>query len=346
MHGPHNGDPNDARSRRQRWHARRVAMEARPAGRKWRGHARGQLYRTAHHVHNLFRPTRLFRWGAARALGLEMTELTVSQPDLPRAFDGYRILHLTDLHLDNLVDTAAVLADRIAGVDTDLCVITGDIRDNIHAPLEPLIGRLNHVVSAVRAKDGVLGVLGNHDSAAMVLPMEGLGIRVLLNETVSFERGADMLHVTGLDDVNRFETEAAHAALASAPEGFCVALVHSPEVAARAAAGHRLYLTGHTHGGQICLPSRRPFATGLKRHRDLASGVWRYGDMVGYTSRGVGACVIPFRLYCPGEIVLLTLRRGPDAVSVGPSSPVERGSRAASAASAERKPRSGRRPAR
>ena len=231
--------------------------------------------------------------------------------------DEYRILHLTDLHLDNLTGTAAALADRICGLDYDLCVITGDIRDNIHAPLKPLIERLGQVVSAVRARDGIFGVLGNHDGAAMVSPMEGLGIRVLLNETVSLARGGDRLHVTGLDDVNRFETEAAHVALEAAPQGFCMALVHSPEIAARAAAtGHRLYLTGHTHGGQICRPSRKPFAVGLKRHREYASGLWRCADMVGYTSRGIGTCVVPFRVHCPGEIVLVNLRRGPGRVSV------------------------------
>lgn len=297
--------------RRRAWQARREAMEARPAGKRWRGRVRRGLYRTARHMHDRLRPTRLFRWGAERALALELTELTVAFPDLPAAFDGYRLLHLTDLHLDNLDDTAAVLADCVSGVAADLCVITGDIRDNIHAPLGPLIARLGQVVDAVRASDGILGVLGNHDGAAMVAPMEGLGIRVLLNETLTLSRGGDALHVTGLDDVNRFETEAAHAALAAAPGGFRIALVHSPEVAGRAAAtGHRLYLTGHTHGGQICRPSRKPFAVGLRRHREFVSGLWREAGMIGYTSRGIGACVIPFRAYCPGEIVRLTLRRG------------------------------------
>ncbi len=315
MHDGSSDDLGDMIIRRRVWRARREAMEATPAGRRWRGRVRGQLYGAARRTHDALRPTRFFRWGAARALALEVTALAVHLPDLPAAFDGYRILHLTDLHLDNLDDTAAATAGCIADVESDLCVVTGDIRDNIHAPLSPLIERLGQVLGAVRARDGILGVLGNHDSAAMVSPMEGLGMRVLVNETVTFARGADALHVTGLDDVHRFETEAAYAALDAAPDGFCIALVHSPEVAGRAAARHRLYLTGHTHGGQLCLPSRKPLATGLKRHRDLATGLWRHGGMVGYTSRGVGACVIPFRAFCPGEVVLVTLRCGPERVS-------------------------------
>ncbi|MDH3701927.1 MAG: metallophosphoesterase [Alphaproteobacteria bacterium] len=302
--------------RRRAWRERREAMEAKPSGKRWRGQVRSRLYGSAQRMHDILRPTRPLRWAAERALRLDVTELTVFLPDLPRNFEGYRLLHLTDLHLDNIEDTAISTARHIAELDSDLCIITGDIRDNIHAPIAPLIDRLGHVVSDVRAPDGVLSVLGNHDSATMVSPMEGLGIRVLLNETVTVARGAEHLHLTGLDDVHRFHTDDAHAALEDAPDGFCIALVHSPEVADRAAARHRLYLTGHTHGGQICLPGGRPFAAGLKRHRDLARGAWRHGDMVGYTSRGIGTCVLPFRSFCPGEVVRVTLRCGPEHVAV------------------------------
>jgi hypothetical protein len=317
MHGGPFDEQHERMQRRHAWRARREAMETQPSGKRWRGRLRSYLYRTARNTHELLRPTPPMRWGARMALRLDLTALTASFPDLPAAYDGYRILHLTDLHLDNIDGTAEAIAERVAAMEADLCVITGDIRDNIHAPLGPLIRQLGHVVDAVRARDGLLGVLGNHDSAAMVPPMEDLGIRVLLNETVSYVRGNDMLHVTGVDDVHRFHTEDARLALQSAPDGFCIALVHSPEVADIAAERHRLYLTGHTHGGQICLPGGRPLATGMKRHRHLARGAWRHGDMVGYTSRGLGACVLPFRTYCPGEVVTVTLRKGPH----GPSTP-------------------------
>lgn len=306
----------DLLHRRRIWQERREAMEARPKGRRWRGFLRGHLYHTARQTHERVRPTRPIRWVSARALAFERTELTVSFPDLPAAFHGYRILHLTDLHLDNIHGTAAAAARHVSAMEADLCVITGDIRDNIHSPLGPLIERLGELVSAVRAPGGVLGVLGNHDSAAMVAPMESLGIKILINETVHLERGAERVHVTGLDDVHRFHTEDAHHALDNAPDGFGIALVHSPEIADRAAKRHRLYLTGHTHGGQICLPGGRPIGTGLKSHRHLARGVWRHGPMVGYTNRGIGACVVPLRTFCPGEIALVTLQRGPAHVQL------------------------------
>lgn len=285
-------------------------MEREPAGKPWRGRVRGYLYHAARQTHEALRPTPPVRWGSARALRFDKTELSLDFPDLPDAFDGYRILHLTDLHLDNIDGTAEAIAEQVSDTACDLCVVTGDIRDNIHSPLAPLMRRLETVVGAVRASDGILGVLGNHDSAAMVSPMEDMGIRVLLNETVSYARGAETLHVTGVDDVHRFHTGAAHAALENSPDGFCIALVHSPEAAHVAAARHRLYLTGHTHGGQICLPGGRPFATGMKQNRHLSRGLWNHGGMVGYTSRGLGTCVVPFRAFCPGEVVHIRMRKG------------------------------------
>ena len=246
---------------------------------------------------------------APRRSRLGLTRLTLEFPDLPPAFDGYRILHLTDLHLDHVDGTAEAAAELISGLAMDLCVITGDIRDSVHAPVRPVVDRLAHLLAPIRPADGMFGILGNHDSAAMVEPLEAIGVRMLCNEIAYLRRGTDLIHITGLDDVHRFHTEAAHVALDDAPDGFGIALVHSPEIADRAAEKHRLYLTGHTHGGQICLPGGRPLMTGLKRHKAFVSGLWRHGDMIGYTSRGVGASVIPLRMNCQGEVALITLRR-------------------------------------
>ena len=90
MHGGPFDEHRELLRRREAWRARREAMEAEPSGKRWRGRARGYLYHTARQAHDRLRPTRPLRWGAARALRLEVTGLTVSFPDLPRAFDGYR----------------------------------------------------------------------------------------------------------------------------------------------------------------------------------------------------------------------------------------------------------------
>lgn len=257
------------------------------------------------------RATRAFHFFGSRALRLRLTDLCLYYPDLPAAFDGYCILHLTDLHLDHIDDTDLAIVDIAADVPADLCVITGDFRDSLNAPMAPMLASVEAIIAAVGASDGAVGVLGNHDSVAMVEPLESLGITMLVNESLTLERAGEVIHLTGLDDVHKFRSEAAEAALHATPDGFSIALVHSPEIVESAARRHDLYLTGHTHGGQICLPGGRPILTSLKPpYRTLARGLWAHDDMVGYTSCGLGAAGLPLRMNCPGELVRVTLRCG------------------------------------
>jgi predicted MPP superfamily phosphohydrolase len=144
----------------------------------------------------------------------------------------------------------------------------------------------------------------------MVAPFEQLGLRVLANETVTIRRGGAAMHVTGLDDVHYFYTDAAGRALSDAPAGCKIALVHSPEAAHLAArAGYALYLCGHTHAGQICLPGGQPIITNSAFHWRHARGMWRRGAMLGYTSPGAGTSGLPVRYFSRGEVTVLTLRR-------------------------------------
>lgn len=314
----HRPDPAqlEAARRRRAWRERREAMETAPSGRPWRARLRRNGYKAVEIVGPLLHPSRIVQRGTANALDVGLTRLCLIFPHLPPAFDGYRILHLSDLHLDKIDGTADVAAALVAAIKADLGVFTGDVRDDPHGPLEPVLDRLTVILSALRTPDGVYGVLGNHDNADMVCAMEALGKRMLINETVLLRRGDDRIHLTGVDDVHRFATEAAHEAMDAAPEGFGIALVHSPEIADRATSRHSVYLCGHTHGGQICLPGGRPLMVPLRRFRSFARGLWRHGDMIGYTSTGVGASVLPMRFNSRGEVVLITLRRGPGPAAV------------------------------
>ena len=80
-----------------------------------------------------------------------------------------------------------------------------------------------------------------------------------------------------------------------------------------AEAGFRLYLAGHTHGGQICWPGGHPLITHLHRLRHYSRGLWRHGEMLGYTNTGAGVSGLPVRFHSRGEVALVTLRRGEDA---------------------------------
>lgn len=252
----------------------------------------------------------IYSRGRRNALDVRLVSLSLSFPDLPPAFDGYRILQLSDTHLDCLPALSAVAARLVAGVEIDLLALTGDVHSHHRAPVAASTAPLAELLEGVSVNDRRLAVLGNHDPADMADALEKLGFEVLINRSITLVRGDEHIVVTGLDDVHRFFTPDALRALAEPPDGFRIALVHSAEVADHAAAAkYALYLSGHTHGGQICLPGGRPIVTHLRRCRHAAAGMWSQGSMIGYTNRGLGVGDVPLRFNCRGEVSLITLRR-------------------------------------
>lgn len=299
---------------RERWAETRRGMEARderhtPDGR----HPKRQwaVFKLAMEAFGLFLLTiGLYRRGVRNARDIGLTRLELAFDDLPAAFDGYTILHLTDLHFDGLADTADLTVALIDGLDVDLCAMTGDYRFRVHGPVDPLGPQFRRLAAAVKARDGIFATLGNHDTADMAAVMESTGITVLNNQTHTLVRQGDAVHLTGIDDVHYYYTIEADAALVEGGEGFRIVLVHSPEFAGHAAAaGAALYLTGHTHGGQVCLPGGWPVITHAGKWRRYARGLWRHRGMTGYTSNGVGVSGQPVRFNNRGEVTLITLRR-------------------------------------
>ena len=265
-----------------------------------------------HHVHfgpgGLHLPP-LHRYLKNRTKNIRIMPRELSFPDLPAAFDGYHIIHLSDMHFGELDGIEDKIAEHLAGRTVDAVLITGDFVDDFKSTPDAIAAPMKKVLSAINTRDGVFAVLGNHDSCRDVAALEALGIRVLVNESHILSRGEDRLVLTGTDDPSHFFEDAQAQALMSAPPGFRVAMVHSAELADYAEnSGFSLYLSGHTHGGQVCLPGGRPILVDLKRFRDFGQGMWSLGNMQGITSHGAGASVIPYRLNCPGEIGDLLLR--------------------------------------
>ncbi|NKB59137.1 MAG: metallophosphoesterase [Alphaproteobacteria bacterium] len=261
---------------------------------------------------NGLREARLYERGIENAVMLQRTDFDMMLDGLPKALDGYRIAHITDCHFDTNPGLLARLKGLVYRESVDLCVFTGDYQDNRKCPQASAdaAAALVELIATFEQRDGALAVLGNHDRTDIVEPLEAQGIRVLANEWVTVPKGRDQLVVTGLDDVHYFETPMAYRALAAAPEGFRIVLVHSPD-AAHAASLHQhdLYLCGHTHGGQICLPGGRPIITNQRGHPRFSRGRWGCGRMAGYTNRGAGTSLMPVRFNAPPEVAFITLRR-------------------------------------
>jgi predicted MPP superfamily phosphohydrolase len=129
---------------------------------------------------------------------------------------------------------------------------------------------------------------------------------MLLNESAVIERGGQCLYLGGIGDARSYGVDNIEKAAAAIPQDeFSILISHTPEVYRQAAAaGFNVLLSGHTHGGQICLPGGIPITLNSVLPRSMGSGPWKYHDMIGYTSVGAGSSVVPVRFNCPPEITL------------------------------------------
>ena len=248
--------------------------------------------------------TGLYWRGVSNAAKVEIKHNPILLPDLPASFDGFTILQLSDLH----VDMSETAMERVVGLLGDLrydvCVLTGDYRGKTYGPYEATLAGMARVRAAL--KGPIYGVLGNHDTICMVPGLEGMGIGMLLNENDSIVRGGQRIHLVGIDDAHFYRMDNIEKAAAAIPhDEFSILISHTPEIYRQAAhADFNLLLSGHTHGGQICLPGGIPITLDSVLPRFMASGPWKYHDMIGYTSVGAGSSVVPVRFNCPPEITL------------------------------------------
>lgn len=237
-------------------------------------------------------------------------------PRLPRAFDGYRLVHVSDLHADDWMTPArlAGLVERINAEAPDLVAVTGDFvtRSLFYSTghlARPLAGSL----SGLRARDGVVAVLGNHDHSvgaeAVRQALSEAGIRELANDVLAVRREGVVMLVAGVDDYKNGLDRLDVVTGKLEGEGAAVLLAHEPDFADKSGVtgSFDLQLSGHSHGGQIRLPLLGPvFLPPLSRR--YPAGLYRVGDMLQYTNRGLGVAHLRLRFMCRPEITVFTLR--------------------------------------
>ena len=246
----------------------------------------------------------LYWRGLNNAAKVEMKHNRIALPHLPAAFDGFTILQLSDLHVEMSEAAMERVIDLLGEVRYDLCVLTGDYRGKTWGPYDATLAGMARVVAGLKGQ--IYGVLGNHDTICMVPGLEAMGIRLLLNESDVIERGGQRLHLGGIDDAHFYGMENIEKATAAIPhDEFSILISHTPEVYRQAAhADFNLLLSGHTHGGQICLPGGIPITLDSVLPHSMGSGAWKYHGMIGYTSVGAGSSIVPVRFNCPPEITL------------------------------------------
>lgn len=237
------------------------------------------------------------------------------------AFHGYRLVHITDIHVDDVFMTAERLAgfvQTINRLNADIVVITGDFVTSYQPNYMQTLARL----SELQAKDGVFGVLGNHDHFAGAEwareCLQAAHVQELNNATHTIQRGEEMLHLVGLDDLwptNEGEPaplethlpRLAQLADSLPEEGTAILLVHEPDIADVAASTQRfdLQLSGHSHGGQVRIPFYGLLSSILPPlARRYPRGLYEVEKMSLYTNRGLGA---PIRFNNMPEVAVIDL---------------------------------------
>lgn len=250
-----------------------------------------------------------------------ITRRALAFPDLPQGLDGLRIAQLSDLHSGPLIGPHLVRRwrDLTARERPDLLLLTGDLVDSRPEEVDPII----EAFGAFPAPYGTFAILGNHDYFDDPRPiwrdLEAVGIRCLENASTLIHRGGGTLALMGLQDPMARNGRFRHMVFGPGPrpteaardlpaDAFRLCMNHRPSEWEQAlAAGARLTLSGHTHGGQI---NPIPWFSSAFLIGPRTQGLYREGEDLLYVSRGLGVVGLPLRVSAPPEIVIITLRRG------------------------------------
>lgn len=279
-------------------------------------------------------PAAGLHWSYLATFHIEVVRTDIELPDLPPAFDGYRIVLISCIHSSGFGPRELLLRHELRRIDADLLIMAGDFHkfgSSVHRTLDAA----RRIFHGLEFPDGLVATKGNHDFVSMFRPLREMGFRVLFNDCYTVYRGGQETDggasglVRGIDvaeggggrsaAVSFLGVAAARrrdpdwiAALRRAPPGSMkIGICHSPDGAVSAALHPIcLLLCGHTHGGQVRLPGVGPLITETRLVGPrLSAGLCYYGDMPVYVNRGIGWTRLPVRFHCRPEISVLTLRR-------------------------------------
>jgi len=243
----------------------------------------------------------------------------VALTKLPDAFHGYRIAQISDIHFDEYTEPSFLrrVVGQVNRLAPDLVLMTGDYVSNSPLGHDFAHGAIFRCADLLRELTCPLrfAAMGNHDSILgapnIREALATAGIPLLVNQHVAIERAGERLWLAGIADPLSNKPDLGLAVPAS-PDGPVLLLCHAPDYADKVLAHPRgalvdLMLAGHSHGGQV----RLPLVGALHRvdgGKKYVQGLFRLGHMQLYVNRGIGTIGLPFRLNCPPEITLFTLK--------------------------------------
>src|SRR5215469_1376483 len=259
-------------------------------------------------------------WGR---LNMQVTRQPIQLANLPRAFHGFRIAQLSDIHVGPFMSEEQIrkYAEMCNELKPDLIALTGDFVtwDPTTAPV------VVNALSGLKARFGVWGSLGNHDSWAgaedlLTELFARCGIRILRQEHAAIQTGNDSFNLIGVDFTNSRRMAVGGGHLSSdrlegvealmVPGTANILMSHNPDSFGRAAElGIDLSLAGHTHGGQLALEFISPEIAPSRLITPYVAGWFQRPGGQLYVNRGIGTIAAPMRVGAPPEITVYELQR-------------------------------------
>lgn len=255
-----------------------------------------------------------FLWGSNN--WIQTSEYTISSDKLPAAFDGRKIVQVSDLHNAEFGENQKSLISKVEDAEPDVIFITGDLVDSNRYDLDTALVLIDALVEMA----DVYFVTGNHEVATNRIDeiAEALierGVIYLDNESAVWEIDGETVQIAGIHDplINPYvdPSDYSYGAIEEAglTDGFSMLLAHRPElISAYAGSGIDAVFSGHAHGGQVRIPGIGGiFAPGQGWFPRMTEGIFENGDTQLVLSRGLGNSGFPFRILNRPEIVSITL---------------------------------------
>jgi predicted MPP superfamily phosphohydrolase len=242
--------------------------------------------------------------------GFEWTQIRAPIPGLPPELQGFRFVHLSDLHTRSYWSRGYdQLIQKMEQSPPDLLLITGDFINDLHE-YRPGLRTLKRLLPKLKSRLGTFGILGNHDVDLIVPDLKDMGVTMLDSRRAVLESGGGAkVELIGLGGIARDELDAQFIAAQppKPPQTLRIVLSHFPDHYERTKPlAADFFLAGHTHGGQICLPGGWPLITHDKMPRKFSKGIFRFDPTWYIVSRGLGFASVPVRINCPAEVAEIT----------------------------------------
>ncbi len=244
---------------------------------------------------------------------IDLVEVDIELDDLSWNFNNFKILNLTDIHLGQWINPEYLdeLIDHVTTLNVDLITLTGDYFSYV---IEGYEESLENSLKKMQAPYGKVGVLGNHDhwmsSEKIREIFKNSGIIDLSNDVITLEKNGDYLNICGVDSCTVCADDL-DKVIAKMPKNIpSILLAHEPDFAKESSQTKLfdLQISGHSHGGQFIIPKFETTPFRGPNSTKYPVGLYKVGDMIQYTSKGLGTNSFRIRINCKPEVTIITLK--------------------------------------